>query len=682
MFSWNKYPLIRILIPLIAGIIVCEYCSIPVPLWGLLLVAGISLLFLFVLRKYRTYQNRNISGILIFIIIASLSICYTTVYVKFHHPPEELYQQDYQTVTVTVREPPVEKKKSIKLVVEINQFVHNDSVKPCRAKAMLYLAKDERSKAIVYGDKLICYTKLSEPSPPKNPHEFHYKNFLARKGIHLQGYVNAGAWEAAGSKGGSLIFRIANQMRNKFLAIFAAADMDPDELGVISAILLGSDDKLDPNLAQSYASSGVGHILRVSGMHVGIIYMLLSFLLQFMDKTKKQRMLRSILLILVLWLYACITGLFPSVMRSAIMFTFVALGGLIGRNTNSYSKLLASLLFFLMLNPLLLFQVQFSYLAVFGIMWLHPPISSLYQPRTKVDGRFWDIITISLTVQLFILPMSLLYFHQFPNYFLLTNIIIITLVPVVVVGGIIVLAFSFWGFAYYWLSQALVYLIKAMNWIVVHIEAFPHSVTANIHISMGQVFLLYGVILCVFYALLYKNKTALFLSFFFAIGLTGVGIDKRQQTNSQKMLLFYSTKSGYVVDCMDGKTSSLFGDSTVVFDEEIYNYNIQSNHIYHQIRKVNKSQNQRFISFYGKTVFVLSDVVYPQKNIPKIKIDYLLLTNKNISFETIKNAFDFQLLILDSKLPYYKSEQLKEFCQKENIAFHDLSSDGAVVVNH
>jgi competence protein ComEC len=680
MFQWNKYPLIRILIPLIAGILIAWYCSIPIPLWGLLLVAVASILSLLVLKKYRTYQNRSIGGMLIFIIIVSLSICYTSVYIKFQQPPTELYQENEQAISVTVREPPVEKKKSMKLVVEINQFVHNDSIKPCRAKAMLYLAKDDRSKAIVYGDKLICYTRLSEPSSPKNPHEFHYKNYLARKGIHLQGYVNAGAWETTGNKGGSFIFRIANQMRNKFLDIFVAANMESDELGVISSILLGCDDKLDPSLVQSYASSGASHLLCVSGMHVGIIYMLLYFLLQFLDKTKRQRTIRSIVLILAIWLYVCITGMFPSPMRAAIMFTFVAFADLIGRNTNAYSKLLASLLFLLMLNPLLIFQVQFSYCAVFGIIWLQRPLNSLYAPRTIVDGRIWDIVTVSLAAQLLLLPLSLWSFHQFPNYFLLTNILIISFVPVVVIGGVVVLAFSFWGFACHWLSLALIYIIKAMNWIIVHIEALPHSVTADIHISFGQIFLLYGVILFFCSSFLYKNKTALFLSFFLAIGFVGISIEKRIETNSQKMLLFYSTKSGYVVDCMDGNTSSLFGDSTVVFDEDIYSFNIQSNHIYHQIRKVNKSQNERFISFHGKTIFVLSDAVYVQKNSPKVKVDYLLLTNKKISLEAIVNTFDFQLLILDSNLPYYKSEPLKESCKKENIAFHDLRSDGALVV--
>jgi competence protein ComEC len=682
MFQWNKYPLLRVLFPLIAGIVVCSYSSVPVPLWSVLLAAVFSILLLAVLRNYRNYQNRSIGGVLIAIAVFSLSICYTSVYVKFQQPPKALYGGDYQTLTVTVAEPPVEKNKSMKLIVKINQYVCNDSVKPCRTKAMLYIAKDEQSKKIVYGDKLICYTKLAEPEPPKNPKEFNYKNYLSKKGINLQGYVNASAWEKLGQTGGSSIFRIANQLRNKFLDIFAAANMDTEELGVISAILLGCDDKLDANLAQSYASAGVAHILNVAGMHVGIIYMILAFLLRFLDRTRQQRMIRTIILLLAIWLYACITGLFPSVIRSATMFTFVALGGLMERKTNTYNGLLTSAIFLLLLNPLLIFHTgfQFSYSAVFGIVWTQRSINLLYIPRTKLGSYIWGIITVSIAAQLFLSPLSFFYFHRFPNYFLLTNVAVISFVPVVIGGGIAVLLSSLWEFAYHWVALGLVYLIKAMNWVVVHIEALPHSVTTNIHISIEQVFLAYGLILTAFFAFKYQNKRALFFALFFAIGVVGVGIHKVYQTNSQKMLLVYHTRSGSVIDCIDGKSSSLFGDSTAVYDAEIYNYNIQSNHIYHQIRKVNKSQNQQFISFNGKTLFTLSEPIHPLKNHPKLKIDYLLLTHKNTSIEAVKDLFDFELLIFDSSLPLYKCKQLKETCQKENIAFHDLKENGALWV--
>ena len=680
MFLWERYPLIRILLPLIAGILLTCYGEIPLPIGGLFLVSLLFLLILAVLSRDESTQNERIGSSLAFGAIFLLSICLTSIYIQLRQPPKELYQADYQILSLTIVEPPVEKNKSMKLVVAINQFVHNDSLKPCHTKAMLYFAKDEQSKSLVYGDRLLCRTLLAGPPSPQNPHEFHYRNYLNRKGIYLQGYVHANAWEATGKKGGSVVFRIANRMRNKFLAIFAAADMNPSELGVISAILLGSDDKLEPELVQSYAATGVSHILCVSGMHVGIIYMILSFFLRFLDKNKQQRAIRSLILLLTIWLYACITGLFPSVVRAATMFTFVAFSGLMGKKTNSYSSLLASLLFLLLLNPLLIFQVgfQFSYCAVFGILWLQKPIRSLYNPLTKAGNHAWEIISVSLAAQLLLSPLSLLYFHQFPNYFLLSNIVVVSLAPIVVGGGIAVLAVSFWEFAYRWVSLGLVYIIKTMNWLVVQVESLPYSLTENIHISIGQTVWLYGLILTFSYAFLYKNKVALSLSLFFAIGIAAMGVHKQHQTHSQQMLLFYHTKSGCIVDCIDGKTSSLFGDSAAVFDKEIYRYNISNNHIHHQIRSVKKFQNQQFISFHGKTVFFLSQPLHPHTD-DKIKVDYLVLTHKNIPIEKIKNTFDFQLLILDSTLPHYKRKQLKDACEKEGIAYHDLKDEGAMV---
>jgi len=683
MFQWNKYPLIRVLVPLIAGIFVYPHDAFLISHMYLFCISLLLFFPLAALMKYRNFSTRSLVGMSVFIVIFMLSVCYTSFYMKYYQPPYQFYQENEQMLTAVIKEPPVENRKSMKLIVEIKQFVLGDSLQFCRTKAVFYLAKDENSKNLVYGDEIICYAKISPPAEPKNPHEFDYKSYLLQKGIPLQAYVQANAWKKTGKRSGSLFFRTANLMRNRFLAIFNAANMDINELGIISAILLGCDDKLDPNLAQSYASTGVSHLLCVSGMHVGIIYMLLAFCLNFLNRSKRKQIIRSIILIVTIWLYACITGLFPSVMRAATMFSFVAFGGLIGRKTNTYNSLLSSMVFLLLVNPLLLFQVgfQFSFLAVFGIVWIHPPLKSLYRTKSLIGNYIWEIITVSLAAQLIISPLYLFYFHYFPNYFLLTNIFLVSFLPVVISGGIAVLTFSFWAFAYRWIALGLVYVIKIMNWFVVHIEALPHSVTENIHISLWQMLLFYGVILSVLSAFIYKNKTALFLTFFCAIALATTAIDKQYQTNTQKTMLIYHTRAGSIIDCIDGKTSSLFGDSTALFDAEIYKYNISNNHIFHQIRKVEKSNKQPFISFYGKTVFIISEPVSPCRNCPKLKIDYLILSHKDISIETIQSLFDFKLLIFDSNLPFYKTKQLKEFCNEKNIAFHDLKDSGAFVVN-
>ena len=683
MFSWNKYPLLRILIPFIAGIFIAFYTDFAFPVWILLIVSVLGVFSVVVLSRFRQYKNRWISGILIVVSIFSLALSYTKLLMDNAKPsPALIENKDKQLFTASVIEAPTVKAKTIKLIVRIEEYKHVDNFQTDYSKAIVHVERDEQAERIVYGDKLLFYSYLNEPPKPKNPQEFNYKRYLSAKRIHLQSYIAAHSWKKISKKNGNPLIAFAIELRNKFLKTFKDCGMDTQEYGVIAAMLLGDEDDLDPDLLRSYSATGVVHILSVSGLHVGIIYMFIAFFLRFLEKTKKQQILRFVIILSTVWLYACITGLAPPILRSATMFTFVAVGGLLDRRTNGYNSLLVSLIFLLILNPLQLFNVgfQLSYLAVFGIVWVQPPLRSLYNAKTKAGKYVWDIVTVSLAAQLLTAPLAILYFHQFPNYFLLTNIAAITLTTFVMGFGVAVLALSFWRFAYEYLSLGLKYSIKFMNWIIIKVEALPYSVTANIDLSFLQIILIYLVIILLLSAFFYKNKSCLFQGLACAIVVLGMHIHKQITVNQQKEIVFYNIKSGYAVDCINGLNSTLVCDSITANDRQIYDYSIKNNHIYHRINKINKLQNQHFMSFHGKTVFVLSEAVYPQKNTPKIKIDYLLLTHKNIPLETMRNVFDFQLLILNSNLPYYKSTQLKQICQKENIAFHDLKSDGAFCV--
>jgi competence protein ComEC len=322
---------------------------------------------------------------------------------------------------------------------------------------------------------------------------------------------------------------------------------------------------------------------------------------------------------------------------------------------------------------------QFSYLAVLGIVWAQRPVSSLYKARTKAGKHIWDIVSVSFVAQIFTAPLAILYFHQFPNYFLLTNIIVITLTPFIIGLGIAVLALSFWDFAYQYLSLALTYLIKSMNWAIVKVEAFPHSVTANIDISMLQVIFCYLLILLIFATFFYKKKSYLFQGFACIIIVMGMNLHKQIKISPQKEIVFYSTRTGYLIDCMENRTSNLFGDSVLLHDAQTYSFNIKNNHIYNRIRNVNKFENEQFVSFNGKTIFILSEPFYINPFNHKIKVDYLLLTNnKNYSIQLIKDSFDTELLLLDGSFSFYRAEQLKNACKEEKLAFHDLKNDGAL----
>ncbi len=683
MFSWNKYPLLRILFPFVAGILIVFYTGIVFPIWILLPITCLGMFSVLILYKFRKYQNRWVSGLLIFVSILSFSLAYTQFFIAKGKPSPVSMGNDKHLFIASVIESPVIKTKTVKLIVEIEEYKHDGKFYPEHSKAIIHIQKNEQSQKISYGDRLLFYSYLNEPVGPKNPREFNYKRYLSIKSIHIQSYIEANSWQKISGKNGNPIIDFATNIRSKLLKIFQDCDMDIQEYGVIAAILLGSSDELDPDLERSYSSAGVSHILSVSGMHVGIIFMIVSFLLRFLDRNKSQRIIRSIILLITVWFYACVTGLAPPVMRASAMFSFVAIGGMLNRRTNSYNSLMVSLIVLLLLNPLLILEVgfQFSYLAVFGIVWLQRPLGSLYKARTKIGNYVWDIITVSFAAQLLTAPLAILYFHQFPNYFLLTNIAVITLTPIVMGFGIAVLVFSFWAFAYKYLSLVLVYLIKSMNWIIVTIEALPYSVTSNIDLSALQVGFIYLLILLFIAAFLYKKKVYLFQALLCLIIVMGIDLGKQIKVNQQKEIIFHSVKSGYAVDCIEGRASTLIWDHNMEENHQTYNYGIKNNHIYHRIKEVKNITGRHFIRVHNKSILIIDQPLYAIALERKLKVNYILLHNNvNIPMDVLQKMFDFDMIITGGSYSHYRLMNIRKTCAQKIIPYHELKNQGSMVV--
>jgi competence protein ComEC len=684
MFLWTKYPLLRILLPFVVGIGIVFYTDITFPVWTLFMVMVGGMLALMVFYKFRTYPIRWISGLLIIISMLSFSLCYTQWFINEGKPPASLMGTGRQAFIATVIESPSIKKNTVKLIVSIDAYQYHDTFQNDNSKAVLHVERNQEAEKIAYGDKLVFYSYLKEPASPANPQAFDYRRYLAVKNIYLQSYINADAWQKISEGNGNVIMHFAVNIRNKFLKIFQECNMDMQEYGIIIAMLLGYDDELDSDLERKYSATGVSHILCVSGLHVGIIYMILSLFLRFLNKTRKQMIVRFLILLAAVWLYACITGLSPSVMRATTMFSFVAIGTMLDRDRNVYNSLMTSMFFLLLFNPLVIFEVgfQLSYLAVFGIVWIQKPLGSLYKKQTRIKRYVWDLITVSLAAQLFTAPLAILYFHQFPNYFLLANIIVITLAPVIIGVGVGVLVFSFWGFAYKCLSWVLMILIKGMNWVVIHIEALPYSVTEDIDLSRIQVIFIYLFILLLSSVCFYKrNKLHLYLSFVCIIFVVGMGIYKQIQMNTQKEIIFYSVKSGYAIDCIDGRNSVLICDSNTMNDKNVYEYNIKNNHIYHRINEVKTTTGQHFVRFHDVSILIIDQPLYPVEMKEKLKVDYILLHNNiAVDVEALKKMIDFKMIITDGKYSFYRLESIWKTCSMQLVPSHELKNQGAMIV--
>ena len=245
-------------------------------------------------------------------------------------------------------------------------------------------------------------------------------------------------------------------------------NFSPNELSIINAIILGQRNNISNDLFESYKNAGAIHILAVSGLHIGIILLLLNFLLSPLERIKNGKTIKLILIIILLWIYAFIAGMSASVIRAVTMFTAIAIGWISDRPSNIKNSLIVSFFFLLLIHPLFLFDVgfQLSYTAVFSIVLIQPLIIKLWHPKWKPVHYFWQLLTVSFAAQLGILPLSLYYFHQFPGLFFISSLVIIPFLGIIIGFGILIIILALFQILPQILVDIYSFIITSMNNII------------------------------------------------------------------------------------------------------------------------------------------------------------------------------------------------------------------------
>jgi competence protein ComEC len=520
-----------------------------------------------------------------------------------------------QTWIAEIKEPPLEREKSFKIIAKL--YAINDTTCWITNKVMLYFQKDSAIKDYRVGDKLIVHTKLSFIEPPKNPYQFNYKRFVNLKGIYLTGYAGKDSWVKKDDDKTTSVKRYASYLQRFLSEKLILSGLSGAEFSVAAAILLGNDETLEPELKASYAAAGVSHILCVSGMHVGVIFMILTFLLRPLGTSAKANYIRNAILLVSVWFYANITGLAPSVTRAAAMFTFVITGKFLQRQSNVFHSLFTSLFILLVINPVLLFNVgfQLSYLAVFGIVIFQEKIAQWFQPKTKASRYIWDLVTVSMAAQITTAPIALYYFGQFPNYFLLANLFIIPVSFVMTVTGVATLLFSFNTFLSNGLGFLLSFEVKIMNAVILFIEELPGALMTKISIDFLQVILLYIIILSIIILLKNKKKLLIFcVLFVMNIFLIVHTINIFQNKHHIEVVNYEIPKSAAFQFCYHGN-AVIFSDSIQNEEDKRYQFNIQNHDTKMRLKNsfatLDKDFENSFLCkkgnfiFFGDTIYVL-----------------------------------------------------------------------------
>ncbi len=408
-----NFTIIKLTICLVIGIAIAHSANIDFQIVlyttiGLAILLGIYWIFL------RKKINRlPIFGLLTYICVIGIGITSYTIQddkLQTNHYTHLQSSTSFYSILFKIEERLKPDNYNDKYIVSVKSF----NTKSASGKLLISIKRDSLSAPLSVDDLLFTSSQLQDIQRPLNPHQFDYSKYLELKQVYHQLYLKQDELLLL-SDSRTTIYGYADQLRTKINSKLIEAGFKSDALSIMNALLLGQRQTIDKTTYNNYVNSGTIHILAVSGLHVGILLWILNFLFKPLLYLKYGNYIRPIILVAILWSFAVIAGLSPSVTRAVTMFSLISIAMHLKRPTNIYNTLVISAFVILLFKPTFLFEVgfQMSYLAVLGIVSVQPIIYKLWKPKYLVTDKLWQIFTVTLAAQAGVVPISLFYFHQF-----------------------------------------------------------------------------------------------------------------------------------------------------------------------------------------------------------------------------------------------------------------------------
>ena len=672
-----QFPLARITVGFILGLLLANY--FPPSLLVLLIVFFLSisifcLLYLFYKSKTSIYFGIS-TYFLSFIIGISTQIIHTDSFQKSNYTHNKALFKQPHLISLTIREKLKISSFSDRYIAIINKIDTTTQT----GKIILHIQKDSLQPILQIGNQLLIKGRLTKNKPPNNPNQFDYSKYLENKQIYAQLYAGVDEMKI-GSELEKNIWYYSSQLRTRIIQNLEKNNFNKAELNVAVALIMGQQQDISPEIIRDYQYAGAVHILSVSGLHIGLILIFVTFILKPIPNTKKGSFLKLAIILASLFAFGIIAGLAPSVVRSVTMFSFVAIGNHLRRSVNIYHTLLVSVLLILLFEPSFLFDVgfQLSYIALFFIIWLQPLLSSIWQPKHKVSKYIWDILTVSFAAQIGTLPLSIYYFHQFPGLFFVTNLIIIPLLSIIMILGVLVMLLAALNVIPVFLSQLLEWSIYYLNKIINAIASLEQFIIQDIplhfHLLLSGYLLLFALIIWFKKPNFTKLATVLI-----SIVILQISYLKIHWTivNEQELVVFNSKKNTLIAE-RKGENILVYANDSILKTAE-QNSLLKSYRIGNFSTLQSKKQLQNFIYFNGKKIFVLdSSGIYPEN----IKPDIIVLTQSSkINLDRLFQIMKPKLVIADATNFKTIQKQWKASCEKQKIPFHATGEKGFYKLN-
>ena len=693
------------LFPFLSGIITAISFDGAVYIFPWVTILFVLTLFRFIHLRFtrQRYRNRWIPGLLIH---ASLFlVIFQLVSIKISENAREEISSDPEGWMVGELTEAVSVRKGIMRSVISLRYRHREGVwSGMCGKSVIYFRSGIGQGGIQYGDHLLFHASFQRVDNNGNPGSFSYAKYLKNRGIQYLVWLQPGDWKVLRIGSSDPLIRYSLRLRDHLLDRIRGSGMRNDEFAVAAALLLGYVDELGSDLRNSYSATGVTHILSVSGMHVGIIFLFLEFLLGFLNRSRIGKLAKVILMLFFIWFYAFLTGLSPAVLRAAAMLSFIIICRSLKRSPELLNILAASLFFLLIYNPLLILDIgfQLSYLAVAGIILANQPVCGLLRSKFWVIQKIWAIMAVTLSAQIATTPLSLYYFHQFPNYFLITNLFVVPFSSLIIYAGIAAVGLSWIPYAAVFSAKVLSLLVRGLNFFIRMMEMMPAATTKGIFIPWFEVILIYVILISLLLYLFSKRKgwISVFLSGCILMTISSVchkisrlgnegmmvynfkNISAVEFSSEGRAILIYDPeiidRSGGQMGRMLGETGNSWNDRGIGRTFVIWQGGNS------QFRIGSKEENPlfrrgMFFQFCGRKVGILKDKI-PKGIRTGLKLDYLVISrNARVSIGEVERFFRPGKIILDGTNSRARTEQWCRDAAKHGIPCFPVSRMGAMM---
>ncbi|NRD21694.1 ComEC family competence protein [Winogradskyella litoriviva] len=671
-----NFTFIKLTFCLVIGIILAHYLKLNlyIVLYSTLVLVSVVGIYSFLLKS-KIYRS-PLFGILAFFSMVGVGI------VSYQLQDETLHPQHYTNLETSKNY----NSYILKIEERLKPDAYNDkyivaitSMNNAKATGHLLInvKRDSLKEKLNLDDVFYTSAALTEIQKPLNPYQFDYSQYLELQQVYQQLYLKPNhILQLSNAK--TTLSGYADALRTRINLKLIEAGFKGDELSIINALLLGQRQTIDKTIYNNYVNSGTIHILAISGLHIGIILWILNFIFRPLLYLKYGHFLRPLILVTILWSFAIIAGLSPSVTRAVTMFSIISIAMHLKRPTNIYNTLTLSAFVILLFKPTFLFSVgfQMSYLAVLGIVSVQPIIYRIWKPKYIILDKLWQIFTVTLAAQAGVVPISLFYFHQFPGLFFISNIVVIPFLGVILGFGLVIIALALIGFLPRPIVSVYSYIIKNLNNFIAWVAQFEDFLFRDIPFTLTQVLITYIIIIAIVQVYKTQSFTWIAASLVAILTLQGVYFYNKYQTQNDEFIVFNKNRFS-MIGIKKNEVLTVFHNLDSIHLES--NHAIKNYKVGKFIDVLVSDSLQSIYQYKDKTILTI-DSLAVYKGIT-FKPNYILLRNSpRLNLNRLIDSLKPQQIIADAS--NYKSylKRWKATCEHKKIPFHQTREKGAFII--